>query len=38
LYFILGIVYIDTAKMYGKGKAEERVGLAIAGRKREDIF
>ena len=31
-------MYIDTAKMYDNGKAEEWVGLAIAGREREDIF
>lgn len=34
----LGMTHIDTAEMYGNGKAEEVVGQAIAGRKREDIF
>ena len=34
----LGMTHIDTAEMYGNGKAEELVGHAIAGRKREDIF
>src|SRR5581483_8376875 len=33
----LGLTHIDTAEMYGNGKAEELVGEAIAGR-REDIF
>ena len=34
----LGMNHIDTAEMYGNGKAEELVGQAIAGRRREDIF
>ena len=34
----LGMTHIDTAEMYGNGKAEEIVRQAIAGRKREDIF
>ena len=34
----LGMTHIDTAEMYGNGKAEGLVGQAIAGRKREDIF
>ena len=34
----LGMIHIDTAEMYGNGKAEELVGKAIAGRKRVDIF
>ena len=34
----LGMTHIDTAEMYGNGKAEELVGQAIAGAKREDIF
>ncbi len=33
----LGMSLIDTAEMYGDGKAEELVGEAIAGR-REDVF
>ena len=33
-----GMAHIDTAEMYGNGKAEGLVGQAIAGRKREDIF
>mgnify|MGYP001335412495 CR=1 FL=1 len=33
----LGIRLIDTAEMYGEGKAEEIVGEAIAGR-REEIY
>jgi diketogulonate reductase-like aldo/keto reductase len=31
----LGITLIDTAEMYGEGKAEELVGEAIAGRRDE---
>jgi diketogulonate reductase-like aldo/keto reductase len=34
----LGMTHIDTAEMYGNGKAEELVGQAIDGRRREDIF
>ena len=34
----LGMTHIDTAEMYGNRKAEELVGQAIAGIKREDIF
>jgi aryl-alcohol dehydrogenase-like predicted oxidoreductase len=34
----LGMTHIDTAEMYGNGKAEELVSHAIAVRKREDIF
>jgi diketogulonate reductase-like aldo/keto reductase len=33
-----GIPMIDTAEMYGDGKAEKLVGKAIAGAKREDLF
>ena len=33
----LGMTLIDTAEMYGKGKAEEIVGAAIQGR-RQDVF
>jgi diketogulonate reductase-like aldo/keto reductase len=33
----LGMTLIDTAEMYGNGKAEELVGAAIAGR-RDDVF
>ena len=33
----LGMTLIDTAEMYGDGRAEEIVGLAIAGR-RDDVF
>jgi diketogulonate reductase-like aldo/keto reductase len=33
----LGLTHIDTAEMYGNGRAEELVGEAIAGR-REDVF
>ncbi len=33
----LGMSLIDTAEMYGDGKAEELVGEAIAGR-RDDVF
>jgi len=32
----LGMTHIDTAEMYGSGKAEEIVGQAIAGR-RDDV-
>jgi diketogulonate reductase-like aldo/keto reductase len=31
----LGMTHIDTAEMYGAGEAEEVVGEAIAGRRRE---
>src|SRR6478609_2688750 len=34
----LGMTHIDTAEMYGNGKAEELVSQAIEGRKRQDIF
>jgi diketogulonate reductase-like aldo/keto reductase len=34
----LGMNHIDTAEMYGNGKAEELIGQAIEGRIREDIF
>jgi diketogulonate reductase-like aldo/keto reductase len=33
----LGITLIDTAEMYGEGRAEEIVGEAIAGR-RDEVF
>jgi diketogulonate reductase-like aldo/keto reductase len=33
----LGMTHIDTAEMYGSGRAEELVGEAIAGR-RDDVF
>src|SRR6266850_6324329 len=33
----LGMTLIDTAEMYGDGKAEELVGEAIAGR-RDEVF
>ncbi|MDQ6724171.1 MAG: aldo/keto reductase [Thermoproteota archaeon] len=33
----LGMTHIDTAEMYGNGKAEELVGQAILGR-REEVF
>jgi diketogulonate reductase-like aldo/keto reductase len=33
----LGMTHIDTAEMYGDGRAEELVGKAIAGR-REGVF
>jgi diketogulonate reductase-like aldo/keto reductase len=33
----LGLTHIDTAEMYGDGRAEELVGQAIAGR-RGDVF
>lgn len=33
----LGMTLIDTAEMYGDGKAEEIVGEAVAGR-RDDVF
>jgi len=34
----LGMTLIDTAEMYGGGHAEEIVGAAIKGFKREDLF
>src|SRR5207248_2758605 len=33
----LGLTHIDTAEMYGSGRAEELVGEAIAGR-RDEVF
>ena len=33
----LGMDHIDTAEMYGSGKAEDVVGEAIAGR-RDEVF
>lgn len=33
----LGMTHIDTAEMYGSGKAEELTGQAIAGR-RDEVF
>jgi diketogulonate reductase-like aldo/keto reductase len=33
----LGLTHIDTAEMYGSGRAEELTGKAIAGR-REEVF
>src|ERR1043166_8477695 len=32
-----GATLIDTAEMYGDGKAEELIGVAIAGR-RDEVF
>ena len=34
----LGMTHIDTAEMYGGGRAEEMVGEAIAGVPREKLF
>jgi diketogulonate reductase-like aldo/keto reductase len=34
----LGMTHIDTAEMYGSGRAEEIVGEAIAGVAREKLF
>jgi diketogulonate reductase-like aldo/keto reductase len=34
----LGMTHIDTAEMYGSGRAEEMVGEAIAGVPRERLF
>ena len=33
----LGLTHIDTAEMYGSGRAEELTGKAIAGR-RDEVF
>ena len=33
----LGMTHLDTAEMYGQGRVEELVGLAIRGR-REEVF
>ena len=33
-----GVRYIDTAPLYGHGLAERRVGLAIAGTRRAEMF
>lgn len=33
----LGMTHVDTAEMYGSGRAEEIVGAAIAGR-RDEVF
>ncbi|HET9097033.1 MAG TPA: aldo/keto reductase [Candidatus Baltobacteraceae bacterium] len=34
----LGLTHVDTAEMYGSGRAEEIVGEAIAGLPRESLF
>lgn len=34
----LGLTHIDTAEMYGSGRAEEIVGEAISGSPRESLF
>lgn len=34
----LGMNHIDTAEMYGNGRAEELVGQAIAAGNREEVF
>jgi diketogulonate reductase-like aldo/keto reductase len=34
----LGMTHIDTAEMYGAGRAEEIIGKAIAGVPRESLF
>jgi diketogulonate reductase-like aldo/keto reductase len=34
----LSMTHIDTAEMYGDGRAEEIVGDAIAGKKRDGLF
>ena len=34
----LGLTHIDTAELYGDGRAEEIVAQAIAGMPREDLF
>jgi diketogulonate reductase-like aldo/keto reductase len=34
----LGMTHIDTAEMYGSGRAEELIGEAIAGTPRERLF
>lgn len=34
----IGLTHIDTAEMYGNGRAEEIVGEAIAGFPRESLF
>lgn len=34
----LGLTHIDTAEMYGDGKAEEMIGEAIADRRRDQLF
>jgi L-galactose dehydrogenase len=33
----LGINFIDTAPLYGRGKSEERIGRALAGGRREKV-
>lgn len=33
-----GMTLIDTAEMYGSGKAEELIGKTIAGKNREELF
>ncbi len=33
-----GMTLLDTAEMYGSGKAEELIGRTIAGMKRENLF
>ncbi|WNR45253.1 aldo/keto reductase [Paenibacillus roseipurpureus] len=31
----LGINFIDTAPLYGRGESERRVGLALKGRRKQ---
>lgn len=33
----LGINFIDTAPLYGRGESERRIGLALRGGKRQDV-
>jgi D-threo-aldose 1-dehydrogenase len=33
-----GLRYFDTAPLYGHGLAEQRVGRAVAGLRRDDVF
>ncbi len=34
----IGVTLIDTAEMYGEGRAESLIGEAIRGLKREDLY
>lgn len=34
----LGINFIDTAPLYGKGESERRIGLALSGGKRDKVI
>jgi len=34
----LGLTHVDTAELYGDGRAEEMIGEVVRGRRREELF